>query len=135
MFMELKLCHHVGELHASKCMSNADMQACAAAAAGHSPYILDPFLAVCVNCALADCCWHFDHAQTNFHRQDPASAGKTFSHCNKEQLPVTGAVQAHCVTQLHERLHVSDAGEVLGTCLGLVGVILLTRANKTDQQV
>lgn len=53
----------------------------------------------------------------------------------KEQVSVMGNVQAHCATQFCETLRIFDAGEVLGTCLGLVGVILLTRANKTDQQV
>jgi len=27
------------------------------------------------------------------------------------------------------------AGEIIGTCLGMVGVLALTRANKVDQQV
>ena len=31
--------------------------------------------------------------------------------------------------------HLGHAGEILGTGLGLVGVLLLTRASKVDQQV
>lgn len=42
-------------------------------------------------------------------------------------------VFVHALNECKYGMH--GVGEIVGTCLGMVGVVLLTRASKVDQQV